>query len=110
MVDDINLIFSSGGLALDWLWKTFMVRNNTTYKDHWQTTLLSMLWTLWLNRNEKVFSDKISNIKQLHFFIMHRSFVWCHVADLLNMNSEIDWFTNPMKASINIHIYKIKEL
>lgn len=94
----------------DWLWKAFTTANHTPYKDNWQTTLSAMLWTLWLNRNEEIFNDKTSTLEQLQYLIKHRSFEWCHSADILHINSERDWNSNPIKTTAEMRIYKMKEL
>lgn len=94
----------------DWLWKAYMAANNTIYKDKWQTTISALLWTVWLNRNEKIFRSTHNTSKQMKFLICHRSYTWCTSSGIILSNSEQDWAINPIKTAKSVYIKFQKHL
>lgn len=53
--------------------------------------LASLLWSLWLARNECVFKNVSINQLNLHFIIKHRAYTWSKVAQLIHSNQENIW-------------------
>lgn len=88
--------------ATDWLWRIFNVAKGTQYMSQWQTTVLAVLWTLWLCRNERTFNNVNMTNKQIETLIIKRSFVWCNSGGTLFCSSANYWNVNPILAIKNV--------
>lgn len=83
----------------DWCWKLFQSANNSSFKEHWKSTVATVFWTLWLNRNEFIFKNVQTNNKTLEQLLIHRSFSWCSSGGILIHSSILDWKNNPIRAT-----------
>ncbi|EOY01064.1 Uncharacterized protein TCM_011008 [Theobroma cacao] len=55
-------------------------------------------WSLWLERNEAVFSNKVWDGNKILFFIRSQKLLWIHACN--DYIDEIRWWTEPLNSSI----------
>lgn len=95
----------------DWLWRTFAAANKTTYeKKHWKASVSTLLWTIWLNRNDHIFNNNRATKKQMEFLITHRSFLWCTSSGIIPNSSEQEWTDNPIRTVKKVHMQILRDI
>lgn len=60
--------------------------------------LASLLWSLWLARNECAFNKVKISQHNLHFIIKHRTYAWSVATNLVQENQENIWECHPLQT------------
>ncbi|KAK8600727.1 hypothetical protein V6N12_050578 [Hibiscus sabdariffa] len=61
----------------------------------WSASVATMLWSLWLCRNEAVFNRKLLSFDEVCFLIKARSYYWVKVAAEFSNIDEAQWLLCP---------------
>lgn len=75
----------------------------TLYKESWEVkswsiTIAATNWSIWLARNEALFSNKKMSRQALEFLIFERITNWGKVSGVLSFASDPLWKVNPLGA------------
>ncbi|KAK1364861.1 hypothetical protein POM88_040422 [Heracleum sosnowskyi] len=94
----------------DTMWESCRLFKELIMKEIWKTTLCACIWTIWLERNQRVFEHKESSVDNVMFWIKHRSAQWCLAAGFL-VSETLNWWTvNPMGCITRSRVLKTREL
>ncbi|WOG87927.1 hypothetical protein DCAR_0207160 [Daucus carota subsp. sativus] len=64
-------------------------------REAWHTSVIALLWTIWLARNERIFSKQDWNEEKLTWLIKTRAFEWLLAAGKMAKGLESLWKVNP---------------
>ncbi|XP_039050056.1 uncharacterized protein LOC120191133 [Hibiscus syriacus] len=73
----------------------------------WHVSFAAALWSLWLARNEFVFRDKGTIIKDIILFVKMRAFAWCKALKVFEVLDEKRWWDSPGDAAISSEANRI---
>lgn len=86
-------------------WQMFITKyRGSSYHKVWQLTLSSVLWKIWLARNDKIFNEVILSKASMHYLIYLRSFKWALANDWVLECKFGSWKTCP-QGTIESHLY-----
>ncbi|KAK1361272.1 hypothetical protein POM88_045746 [Heracleum sosnowskyi] len=74
---------------------------NQKSKRAWEITIVAILWSLWLVRNDCVLNHKRMDITSLIVVCKLRAFQWCAEAKLVSLNSLNLWSCDPESEVCN---------
>ncbi|GKU93830.1 hypothetical protein SLEP1_g7393 [Rubroshorea leprosula] len=81
-------------------WNTFQNFGAWTKNKHtiegWDCIWNTVIWSIWLSRNQKIFQDKEINLRKLFELIQLRSFLWIKATNDRYAFSLTDWLINPI--------------
>ncbi|GKV51343.1 hypothetical protein SLEP1_g58010 [Rubroshorea leprosula] len=81
-------------------WNTFQNFGAWTKNKHtregWDCIWNTVIWSIWLSRNQKIFQDKEINLGKLFELIQLRSFLWIKATNDRYAFSLTDWLINPI--------------
>ena len=80
----------------------FALAGRKYYKEGGGICLASMLWSIWLARNDFVFNKSRISGRNLELIIKYRAFTWAQVSNLIAPGMENIWNLDP-RACINLH-------
>lgn len=80
--------------------KNFSRFKGTLYRQAWQLSIAATLWTIWLARNELVFTNTRISKVTLGQLIIHRAFKWATTNSWIQLEMEKEWSIHPAKAIV----------
>ncbi|KAK1371499.1 hypothetical protein POM88_037591 [Heracleum sosnowskyi] len=91
-------------------WSSFNWLSNPREKMAWAITFSSIVWSLWLNRNVKVFNQISYNADEIVYLIKVKVQKWCQASSLLSSEHLVVWNVNPLRAITNTNNALSREL
>lgn len=86
-------------------WQVFATKyKGLSYHKAWHLTLSSVLWTIWLARNDKVFNNVTLSRSSLHYLIFLRSFKWA-LANGWVLECKMDSWKIHLQGTIESHMH-----
>ncbi|WOH15395.1 hypothetical protein DCAR_0934933 [Daucus carota subsp. sativus] len=77
------------------LFLLFRCLKGVALREAWHTSVIALLWTIWLARNERIFSKQDWNEEKLVWLIKIRAFEWLLAAGKMARGLESLWKVNP---------------
>nr|KYP66133.1 hypothetical protein KK1_012417 [Cajanus cajan] len=111
-------------LCLNWFGIKFVLHNSCHFylaqfvglpicssmdRLRWSTVWMTILWSLWIARNEAIFSDKVILHSNLLEIIQIRFWKWLKAKDLSFQYSYSSWVGSPAICLNFLDIYSISE-
>ncbi|XP_063946063.1 uncharacterized protein LOC135151510 [Daucus carota subsp. sativus] len=72
----------------------------TELKIAWSTSVIALLWTIWIARNKLVYRNTKWELDQVIWLVKIRAFKWLQAANKRNMGLENFWQVNPRGACL----------
>ena len=98
-----NKLLLSHSFSLDFL---FSFHRDKRSKHVWQMTVIAVMWSIWLARNEWVFRNKKISKLCLQQIILARINKWGAVEDLIPFSKDPLWLSNPLGA-IKVYFHRL---
>ncbi|GKV26644.1 hypothetical protein SLEP1_g35909 [Rubroshorea leprosula] len=79
-------------------------------KEGWDCIWSTVIWTVWLARNQMIFQDKKTDPRKLLEIIQVRSFQWCTAKLDRYAFTFTDWLINPVECIKSLHAGRKKRV
>ncbi|KAJ1398438.1 Ribonuclease H domain [Sesbania bispinosa] len=85
---------------MDWIYRNIMNTNSSYDNIPWPTVFVSTLSTIWLNRNQSIFSAADTTVRELHRLALTKATDYNHAADLLRLKHI--WIETDSKTALDL--------